>query len=308
MLEPVNRAAPPHDRSLLVALGLAVTASLLAGCVDPPPEVRVAAAIVDVCSGVADGALCNDQNTCTTADRCEGGLCVGIPAVDGMACTDGNQCTRNDACNMGLCQGMPVVEGTQCTDGEPCTDLDACRMGRCMAGLPKICDDGIACTTDQCVTGTGCRSVVTAACPDGDAGAATDGGPGVDVLPPSDASDSGGPDRQDVDAGGMPDVGAGPDASDARDGTGGGDVTDAGDADDTDAADAAGDTDAADAAGDASDTDAAGDASLPDASAQLFEARGGACVCEIASARSPSTTLFGLGLAALVLTFRRRRS
>ena len=266
----------------------------------PDPE-RTAAAAVDGCRGVADGALCNDRNACTLNDRCLGGICVGTNAPDGMSCTDDNQCTSSDMCVRGQCQGSPVADGVLCTDGDPCTDPDTCRKGQCTAGGPTSCDDGDRCTADQCIEGDGCRHDILPMCPDagsGGDGATSDADAGSPPdAPPGDTS----PDAVEVgqsDAGeeappdAAPDVPL-PDASpdemgvDAEDDV----VSDAG----GDAVDG-GEPDGADA-GDASATDI-----VP-----VYRAQGGACLCSSSQGPSGSAAGLGLVLAAAVLAHRRRR-
>lgn len=124
--------------------GLTLFLAIAPACVEaPPPETTSSAAVVvDSCSGVADGALCNDQNTCTYGDQCRSGVCVGTVAVDGTTCTDGNQCTKNDLCDRGVCVGMVVPDGTMCTDGDPCTGPDLCMQARCHPGPVIVCTDG----------------------------------------------------------------------------------------------------------------------------------------------------------------------
>jgi len=160
-------------------------ATALASCLggDPPGGAGSTMAVVDTCSGIADGALCNDQNACTTGDTCLGGLCIGSPAVDDTPCTDGNQCTGGDACHAGLCRGNAVPEGSPCTDGEPCTEPDSCLLGLCVGGPARRCNDGLTCTLDVCVSGRGCVFTPMALCSD-------DGG--QDALP-----DDGGVDAAD---------------------------------------------------------------------------------------------------------------
>lgn len=283
------------------------------GCVDEAPQRRAAAMIVvDVCSGIPDNALCNDKNTCTTGDRCLGGLCVGALAANGTPCTDGNQCTGPDVCNTGSCVGAPVVEGTVCTDGEPCTGPDTCRGGACTRGPAVVCDDGRACTTDSCVMGVGCRFDVTGICPVPDA--AADGVPPVDGLGDAGLSDA----VPGVDGeGGMTDADGGSDADGADVPDSGPDAADDGMADgnvSVDAADAAADdvpdasvdglTDGATItdAKDAGPADTAGDAVAP-----FFEARGGACSCALSGPPSPTGALVLFGGVALLLGARRRR-
>jgi hypothetical protein len=48
------------------------------------------------------------------------------------------------------------VSDTECDDGFACNGLELCRAGRCeTVALPRPCDDGIACTVDECVEPTG---------------------------------------------------------------------------------------------------------------------------------------------------------
>lgn len=77
--------------------------------------------------------------------------------------------------------GMPTPmgcvgasDGTPCSDGDGCTRGDACMAGRCVAGPREACSDGLACTTDVCVS-TGadtfrCEAMPsTGGCDDGNA-------------------------------------------------------------------------------------------------------------------------------------------
>ena len=324
-LSPPVRAG--HSGALVVFAFVAVLFSGLAGCIDEPETQR--AALVDTCTGIGDGALCNDQNACTTGDRCAGGLCVGSPAADGTPCTDGNQCTGSDACLAGLCLGTALPEGVTCTDGDPCTDSDTCRMGSCSGGSMHLCDDGISCTNDSCVRGIGCRFDPTPACPDGatvDGGAdAVDARPDADAVSPPDVqpaevsgpevSDGPSPDRADLlspDLGPdtVPDVSGpdmtapdGPDAGMDVSGDGGQDGSDDGRRDGPD-----GGQDGADARDAQADVVDGGGA---DEAVREFEARGGACACALdgsAAARSSGLlSVLAMALAIPVVTRRRRR-
>jgi hypothetical protein len=310
---PVIPVLPVFGWALLAVLSTTA-------CLDPAPRLR-AAGIVDICNGIADGALCNDQNSCTVGDTCQSQICVGTVAVDGTPCTDGNQCTRGDVCGQGVCTGTQVADGFPCTDGEPCTQPDICLTGQCTPGLARFCDDGIACTMDSCVTGIGCRFDVTAACPDGAAGDALPG----DGSPPPDGSDSGPADvpggtdgtaGQDADATDAVTSDAdGPAGADADSGGGGTDaqIADAGDGPGGDGGPDAetdgpedGPQDAGVDAGGSDAPDAVADATGPDNPTNLFEARGGACVCEIGAAPPLPATLLGVAIAGLIVIRRRR--
>lgn len=95
---------------------------------------------------------CDDGDPCTFADACTQGVCVGTP----LACDDGNPCSA-DRCDplTTTCASEPVFDGTPCDDGDPCTLADRCGDGIC-GGLPRVCDDGLACTLDGC-DGGACR-------------------------------------------------------------------------------------------------------------------------------------------------------
>jgi hypothetical protein len=119
---------------------------------------------------------CSDGDSCTLADSCAEGSCVGgaqLQCVDGNPCTDDgcesqtgcaftpnnvpceddNACTLEDACGDGVCKGQQVLE---CNDDNPCTDdgcdpLEGCTVSNNSAG----CDDGNACTAnDSCAEGS----------------------------------------------------------------------------------------------------------------------------------------------------------
>jgi hypothetical protein len=86
------------------------------------------------CDGVVDeggGALCPDSNVCT-ADTCGGTAGCLHPAVaDGTPCDDSNSCTEADACQSGICVGGPPLDadGDGHVDpvcgGDDCDDADS---------------------------------------------------------------------------------------------------------------------------------------------------------------------------------------
>ena len=87
---------------------------------------------------------CNDQNACTTVDRCVDGACTGWLA---LYCDDRNPCTT-DGCDPG--QGCTHVNNTiPCDDGLFCTVADVCAAGVC-GGSPRDC----SAVGDQCRVGT----------------------------------------------------------------------------------------------------------------------------------------------------------
>jgi hypothetical protein len=50
-----------------------------------------------------NGQPCNDQNTCSQNDTCQGGACGGSPVANGGPCDDGRRCTSPDLCQGGIC-------------------------------------------------------------------------------------------------------------------------------------------------------------------------------------------------------------
>jgi len=127
----------------------------------------------------ATGTACNDANSCTQTDACNGaGVCVGgNPAT----CPPADACHRSGTCNpaTGSCGGNPLLPGT-CFIGGVCFNAgDANPANPCQfcdpanptnfsnAGDGTPCDDGNACTTgDVCVSGTCSGTPVDCAPPD----------------------------------------------------------------------------------------------------------------------------------------------
>ena len=117
-----------------------------------------------------DGALCSDDNACTTGDSCKAGQCsAGKPKI----CESFSNCTLGQ-CELttGKCVPSPVADGSPCTDGTACTGPDGCKNGVC-TGKAAICDDGNPCSTDSCDAIAGCTSTA-AVMPCNDGNACTD--------------------------------------------------------------------------------------------------------------------------------------
>ncbi len=103
------------------------------------------------CGQVPNKAQCDDGNSCTVGDSCNGGKCVPLGT---KGCDDSNGCT-SDACDPGLgC--LFIANNLPCNDGNLCTDQDACKATKCAPGTPKVCDDGNPCTDDTCDPLFGC--------------------------------------------------------------------------------------------------------------------------------------------------------
>ena len=127
----------------------------------------------DQCEGSPEGALCDDDNTCTVNDICRAGRCAGLRVPDGTECTDGNVCTQMDRCSAGVCAGQRAPDGTACDDQDLCSMGETCQAAVCVARAAVVCDDGVACTADICVPERGCVFA-----PQGDCSAARGPAPG----------------------------------------------------------------------------------------------------------------------------------
>ncbi len=93
--------------------------------------------------GKADGATCDDNDACTTADSCQAGSCQsGAPVV----CTALDQCHDAGTCDPTTgCSNPAKADGTACNDGSLCTTGDSCQSGSCTAGSAVVCS-----AQDQC--------------------------------------------------------------------------------------------------------------------------------------------------------------
>jgi cysteine-rich repeat protein len=102
----------------------------------------------------SEGASCSDGNVCNGVEACQSGLCR--PTTAPLNCNDSNVCTT-DSCNTTLgCQNVAAT-GAPCTDNNACTVTDTCNsMGTCQPGAPRVCNDGLVCTTDSCNPVSGC--------------------------------------------------------------------------------------------------------------------------------------------------------
>ena len=109
---------------------------------------------------------CTDNNVCTTGDQCDGGACVGGPALE---CSDADLCNGLETCDpaVGCLNGEPLL----CDDGDFCNGAENCDPAEgCLEGQVPVCDDGNICTDDSCDSGEGCVHVANqAACDDGNA-------------------------------------------------------------------------------------------------------------------------------------------
>ncbi len=95
------------------------------------------------------GKPCVDNNVCTTASACKGGVCE---AKTVLSCDDKNPCTADTCHPINGCV-TSVITGS-CDDGVLCTDNDSCQNGGCV-GQKKPCDDNVGCTFDTCTPASG---------------------------------------------------------------------------------------------------------------------------------------------------------
>jgi cysteine-rich repeat protein len=105
---------------------------------------------------VPNSTACSDGNPCTRTDTCQAGTCSGANPV---VCTPLDQCHLAGTCNpaTGACSNPAKSNNTLCDDANGCTTDDACQDGACR-GRPATgcclvdadCEDGWACTADQC--------------------------------------------------------------------------------------------------------------------------------------------------------------
>ncbi len=140
-------------------------------------------------------AQCDDGNTCTEDECCEGS-CQNNSLPAGSSCDDGVPCTENDVCGptgggcsgtlldcshldndcnvggcnliTGACEATPTNEGGPCDDGLFCTVGDYCAAGTCAAN-PRTCDDGDPCTDDFCLHDVECMNDPIEGCCESDA-------------------------------------------------------------------------------------------------------------------------------------------
>jgi hypothetical protein len=105
--------------------------------------------------------VCDQQGQCQFAYDVVGEGCQTTACTVWQQCDDGNPCT-GDGCANGSCLHMPAVDGTSCaafwdgdTDAPNQCSTSACHSGACLAATLS-CDDGDACTADECLPGSGC--------------------------------------------------------------------------------------------------------------------------------------------------------
>jgi Dictyostelium (slime mold) repeat len=127
---------------------------------------------IDTCSG---GTCTHSGNPCPTGTTCNETTDTCVPITTtcnannvGAACDDNNVCTTNDKCVQGgnrnhptfTCQGTAI----SCNDNNACTN-DSCNPATGCVHTPVSCNDNNICTIDSCDPAVGC--VHKAKCDDG---------------------------------------------------------------------------------------------------------------------------------------------
>lgn len=91
---------------------------------------------------------CDDGNTATYEDRCDGsGTCAGAA----VTCPPDDACTAWTPNGTGTCVAT-IHSGATCNDSDECTPAGTCNAaGACVVGAPVSCENGGACLGGGCV-------------------------------------------------------------------------------------------------------------------------------------------------------------
>ena len=97
-------------------------------------------------SRCGNGVVDQDEQ-CDDGGRQDGDCCSALceAAPNGSPCDDDNSCTTGDQCQTGVCETSTLPDGSSCDDDDACTEGDACLGGSCVAASPVTCED--ACQT-----------------------------------------------------------------------------------------------------------------------------------------------------------------
>lgn len=148
------------------------------------------AAAMDDAGSVAEcqtDADCSNGLFCDGAERCRDGRCTPGAAVvcdDSVPCTEdrcvnassscefvpGPSCPAGTLCDaQDGCVAIACTNDDGCQDGFFCNGAERCVSGQCEPGQGPSCDDGVACTVDECseVLGACAATPSDAACDDG---------------------------------------------------------------------------------------------------------------------------------------------
>lgn len=166
---------PVIDRAARLLSIVATALLLAAGC----GRSTLVAAPGD--AGVSDGRVrppdagcrssseCDDGRACNGIEQCVGGRCAAGAAPvcdDGVTCTidrcteasggcesvpDSRSCGPGEVCDPSVgCVVRRCTSDAECDDGFVCNGPEICAGATCAGSMPPFCDDGIACTVDEC--------------------------------------------------------------------------------------------------------------------------------------------------------------
>lgn len=119
------------------------------------------------CGAVCFSGACDDQNACTSDDRCIDGTCSGTPI----------ECPADTDCVTYSCNAATGNCNATVKTGDPCTlettDLESftCREDGSCVGEPKVCEPR-SCFEESCDSKGGCQydfAAENTPCNDGDA-------------------------------------------------------------------------------------------------------------------------------------------
>ena len=109
-------------------------------------------------SNQTNGIYCNDNNSCTSSDKCQNGTCKGVPVKDKTKCDDGAKCTYNDQCMSGVCSGTSYTcnnlscATAVCNGNGPLKGTNGCdytiNATSCLIELKCYSDGGVDPTTN----------------------------------------------------------------------------------------------------------------------------------------------------------------
>ena len=111
-----------------------------------------------------DGTPCDDDQLCTQSDACDEGTCKGVPIqCEEPLCQTSLGCSEES----GECLYESKPNGFDCDDNSLCSLQDTCNDGKCIGLSTLVCNDGNACTLDECNPQVGCVSTpLTSPCDD----------------------------------------------------------------------------------------------------------------------------------------------
>jgi hypothetical protein len=155
----------------------AVACTSTAQCDDRVECTRDACLVEGVCRSVAQDERCAAGQRCDAARGCVAGGVTPTSCRAPADCDDREACT-DDVCGVdGRCAHVPqnarcgagrrciagmgciaeraCASDRDCDDGMRCNGAERCSELACVAGATVACDDGVACTIDRCVEGSG---------------------------------------------------------------------------------------------------------------------------------------------------------